>query len=155
VNYKKGMPVNTLCALGAVVAPSYKGKSLSYPILGEMKRLAVQKNLVRMIAPVRPVLKKKYPLIPIEKYVKWTREDGAPFDPWIRVHWRMGAQILRVAPRSMVISGTVSDWESWTGMAFPETGEHVVPDTLQPVRIDKEKDLGQYEDPNVWMEHVL
>ncbi len=120
-----------------------------------MKRIAVQKNLGLMIAPVRPNMKKNYPLTSIEDYVKWERADGAPFDPWIRVHWRMGATILDVATQSMVITGTVSEWENWTGMVFPDSGDYVVPETLQPIQIEKNKDYGRYEDPNIWMEHPV
>jgi hypothetical protein len=38
----------------------------------------------------------------------------------------------------MVISGTVAQWEHWTGMAFPETGRYVVPEALDLVDIDRE-----------------
>ncbi len=108
-----------------------------------------------MLAPVRPTSKKMYPLTPIENYICWKRPDGTPFDPWIRAHWKMGGKILTVAPRSMLISGKVTDWENWTGMIFPESGSYIVPEALQPIRIDIEKDIGIYEDPNVWIEYSL
>lgn len=79
----------------------------------------------------------------------WKREDGSPFDPWLRVHRRLGAEFLRVMPRSLVVTGSVSKWEEWTSMAFPESGRYVVPGALQPVSIDRERDVGRYEDPNV------
>ena len=53
----------------------------------------------------------------------------------------------------MVISGTVAEWEEWTGMAFPESGDYVVPSALVPVQIDRERDEGRYIEPNVWMRH--
>ena len=65
----------------------------------------------------------------------WTREDGLPFDPWIRLHARLGAEILAVAERSLDISGSVAEWESWTGMSFPEDGDYVVPGALVPVQV--------------------
>jgi hypothetical protein len=108
-----------------------------------------------MIAPVRPTLKESYPLTPMERYARWKRADGLPFDPWLRVHGRLGARFLRVAPRSMVIEGTISEWEEWTGMRFPESGAYVVQGALQPVVMDLEKDLGVYEEPNVWMHHPV
>ena len=41
-------------------------------------------------------------------------------------------------------------------MAFPESGvDYVVPAALVPVRIDRERDLGRYEEPNVWMRHPV
>src|ERR671931_549717 len=83
------------------------------------------------------------------------RSAGLPFDPWIRLHHRLGAEILAVAPRSLDVRGTVAEWEEWTGMAFPETGEYVVPGALVPVTIDRERDEGRYVEPNVWMRHAL
>ncbi|HUD80606.1 MAG TPA: hypothetical protein VMR00_22385 [Streptosporangiaceae bacterium] len=53
----------------------------------------------------------------------------------------------------MVISGTVAQWEHWTGMAFPETGRYVVPEALDLIDIDREKDAGRYSEPNLWMRH--
>jgi len=81
----------------------------------------------------------------------WTREDGLPFDPWIRLHTRLGAEILGIAARSLDISGSVEEWESWTGMRFPEDRDYVVPGALVPVRF--EGGVGRYVEPNVWMRH--
>ena len=55
----------------------------------------------------------------------------------------------------MVIPGSIPDWEKWTQMSFPESGEYVVPGALQPVTIDLDSDLGTYEEPNVWMRHSV
>jgi hypothetical protein len=124
-------------------------------VLGAMKTVAAGRGLGALIAPVRPTLKDSYPLTPMERYVRWERSDGFPFDPWLRVHRRLGAEYLRVAPRSMVITGTVSEWEEWTGMLFPESDTYVVPGALSPVVMDLERDLGVYEEPNVWMRHPV
>ena len=69
------------------------------------------------------------------------------------VNERLGAVILKVEPRTMVNVGTIAQWEAWTGLAFPDSGPYIVPGALQPVRIDRDKDEGRYEDPNVWMRH--
>ena len=55
----------------------------------------------------------------------------------------------------MVITGTVSEWEGWTGMRLPESGDYVVPGALVPVAIDVERDVGTYTEPNVWMSHPV
>ena len=47
----------------------------------------------------------------------------------------------------------MADWEGWTGMTFPETGQYVVPGALQPVAIDRERNVGRDEDPGIWMLH--
>ena len=145
----------TLSALLAVVSPQARAQGLSREVVQAMKTLAERHELRELIAPVRPTLKHRYPLTPMSRYVRWTRPDGAPFDPWVRTHWRLGATLLRLAPRSMVITGTVAEWESWTEMRFPESGAYVVPGALVPVRMDRRRDLGRYVEPNVWMRHAV
>ena len=125
------------------------------PAVRAMVDLARAHGLGALIAPVRPAAKSAYPLAPMERYVRWENADGLPLDPWIRVHARMGAAILTVAPRTIVIEGTVADWERWTDLRFPDSGPYVVPGALQPLVIDREQDLGRYEDPNVWMRHPI
>lgn len=152
---RNGVAPNTLCALAAIIDHTRQGVGLSREILETMGDLGREAGFGALIAPVRPNRKSHYPLIPMERYARWTRDDGSPFDPWLRVHWRLGAQILRVAPRALVIEGTVAEWENWTGMEFPESGSYVVPGGLTPVEIDRKWDRGVYEDPNVWMRHDL
>lgn len=146
---------NTLSALAAIVSPEHRGRGLSAEILRSMSSLAPENGLSFLVAPVRPTLKSAYPLTPFERYVAWRREDGSPFDPWLRVHHRLGAEFSKIMPRSLLVTGSVSEWEDWTNMAFPESGRYVVPGALQPVTIDRERDQGRYEDPNVWMIHPI
>jgi protein-tyrosine-phosphatase len=92
---------------------------------------------------------------PIERYMTWRRDDGSLQDPWLRLHERMGARMRPPAPKSYRIDGTVGEWESWLGMAFPESGDYVFPGGLSPLAIDREADRGTYLEPNVWMIHNL
>lgn len=121
-------------------------------MLDEFKRRASDHDLQAVIAPLRPTWKHRYPLVPMSRYATWTRDDGLSVDPWIRSHQRMGAEILAPAGRSMVIF-TVAEWESWTEMAFPESGQYVVPDALGLVEIDRERDRGVYVEENLWLRH--
>ena len=73
----------------------------------------------------------------------------------MRVHWKEGAEIIKVPQRSMVIRGKVAEWEERTKMRFPESGRYVVPGALAPVSIDCELDEGMYVEPNVWMKHGI
>ena len=115
---------------------------------------AVGTGLHHVIAPVRPALKSKYPITSMRSFARWMREDGLHIDPWIRTHQRLGAAVLGPAPKAMTITGTLAQWEEWTGMAFPESGRYVVPDALDPVEIDRELDRGTYEETNLWMQHL-
>jgi GNAT superfamily N-acetyltransferase len=144
---------DTLCAIVAVLDSAAQGRGLSARLIEGMRSAAAVAGLEALIAPVRPTLKDRYPLTPIERYAQWRRRDGAAFDPWIRVHERLGGEIRAIAARSMTVEGTVAEWESWTGMAFPDSGAYVLPHALVPVEIDRERDRGTYVEPNVWMHH--
>jgi hypothetical protein len=146
---------NTLCALAAMVSPIYRGQKFSGRLVEEMRTLASQHSNTALIAPIRPTWKTRYPLTPIERYVEWKRTDGAPFDPWIRVHWRLGAIPLCVAANTLTVEGTITEWEEWTQMSFPDSGVYVIPGGLQLITIDREQNKGRYEDPNYWMKHSI
>ena len=113
-------------------------------MIQRMAEVGRDRGLDTLIAPVRPTLKQNYPLTPIERYLSWRREDGTHLDPWLRTHERLGADIVKVAPESMRVSGTVAEWEEWTEMALPESGAYVVPGALVPIEIDRERDEGVY-----------
>jgi hypothetical protein len=122
-------------------------------ILTAMRAVATRAGLTHLVAPVRPSWKERYPITPIETYVRWRRLDGLLLDPWMRVHERLGARVGAALPRSMRITGTVAEWESWTGLVFPESGEYVFPEGLATLDVDREADRGSYWEPNVWMIH--
>jgi hypothetical protein len=149
-----GQPA-AVCALAAEIPPRNQRRKLSGVLLQGMAGLAREAGLGALIAPVRPNLKEKYPTIPIERYARWVRDDGTPFDPWVRVHTAMGARIGPAIPRSMHITGSAAEWESWTGMRFPETGDYVFPAGLATVHIDWEAGTGDYWEPNIWVIHTV
>jgi hypothetical protein len=146
---------NALCAMVIMVPRGLQGRGVSPRAVEAMRTLAVRHGLEALIAPVRPSWKERYPLVPIERYAAWRRADGLLFDPWLRVHERLGAVVLKPVPESMHITGSVAEWEEWTGMQFPESGRYWFPHGLAPVTIDYEADRGRYWEPNVWMRHAV
>lgn len=150
-----GRPPNTLGAIQIAVARDRRGEGLSGLLLRAMKQTAVRAGLTTLIACVRPTGKVRYPLLPIATYAAWRRPDGLPFDPWLRVHARAGARLVRASARSMTIEGSIADWQEWTGLSFPASGPYVVDGAIGPVDIDVAADRGTYFDPNVWMVHRL
>jgi GNAT superfamily N-acetyltransferase len=150
-----GREPTALCAMAAEVNPRFQGRGLADRVLEAMSQVAREAGLASLIAPVRPSFKERYPITPIERYVAWTRDDGEPFDPWIRIHTRRGARIAKPIPRSLLITGTVGEWEQWTGIKFPESGEYTFPAGLAPVTIDRAQDVGTYWEPNVWIVHSV
>jgi GNAT superfamily N-acetyltransferase len=144
---------NVLCALVIQVPRALQGRGLSRVAVEAMLELARRHQLRALIAPVRPSWKERYPLVPIERYAAWRRPDGLLFDPWMRVHERVGATVLKPEPHSLRITGSVAEWENWTRMTFPESGDYWFPGGLAPLTISHDEDRGSYWEPNVWMRH--
>ena len=65
--------------------------------------------------------------------------------------WLSGAALVAV---SMTAIAYFAEWEEWAGMAFPESGRYVVPGALDLVEIDRERNIGAYEETNLWMRHL-
>ena len=155
IGAQHGTRPDALCALQATVSSHCDGRGLGPALTNAMRFLAQDAGLASLIAPVRPSLKAMYPLIPIDDYLLWRREDGLFFDPWLRVHERLGASVLAIAHESMAISGSRADWETWTKLRFSTSGEYIVDGALTPVVFDADADEGVYLEPNVWMLHRL
>ena len=151
----RGVAVDTLGSVMAVSDPARRGHGLGRLMVSAMRQSARLHGLRALIACVRPTLLERYPLTPIDEYARWTRDDGLPFDPWIRIHVRLGGRLSRPEPASMLVVGTIAQWERWTELAFPASGRYVVPGACAPVDIDRQADEGTYLDPNVWVIHDL
>jgi hypothetical protein len=142
---------NMQCALSIAILPEYRGSGLSQRMVEGMKQVGLAQGFEHLIAPVRPNLKKVYPLTHMQSYIQWTNEEGLPFDAWLRVHIRSGAKLVKICPRSMTVSGTVQEWEEWAGMRFPESGLYNFDGALTPLKIALDKNVGVYNEPNVWV----
>jgi GNAT superfamily N-acetyltransferase len=153
--HERGGRPTALSALAAIVDQRFRGRDLSRRLIMVMARIAARHGFRALVAPVRPTLKGRYPLTPMAPYVAWRRPHGSPFDPWIRVHWRLGARVVRIARRAMNVSATVAEWEERTGLRFPASGRYVVPGGFNPITIDRKRNEGRYVEPNVWMRHAV
>jgi hypothetical protein len=88
-------------------------------------------------------------------YIAQKRTDGLSVDAWLRTHVRDGGRVVKVAPCSMTIVGTIADWSRWTGTTFADSGQYAIEGALTPVTISLEHDCGIYVEPNVWVHHAL
>ena len=150
-----GRAPNRVSALEVCIQTDLRGTGLAKVMLGAMRDNARKLGFDALLAPVRPSGKDAFPDVPMSDYAYRTRDDGLPVDPWLRVHVRAGGRIVKVAPKSMTIAGTLAEWWAWTGLPFDTDGSVVVPGALAPVLCDTTHDHAVYIEPNVWVEHPL
>lgn len=152
---QSGQRPNTLCVLSITLSSSATGRGLAEPLIAALKVQAGDLGAHSLITPLRPTLKSQYPLMPMAEYAAWTRTDGQSFDPWIRTHRRLGAEVLAIAEESMVVTGSVAEWENWLDTPLPGSGQYVIDRGLAPLLVDRDADLGRYVEPNVWVSYPV
>jgi GNAT superfamily N-acetyltransferase len=154
-DHTNGVAPNIQSAIQIAIHPDYRSQGLSTEMIKAMRAIGRSKGYKYLVAPVRPNQKSQYPLISIDDYIQWTNEEGLPFDAWLRVHARVGAQIIKPCHEAMTIPGTRSDWEEWTGLKFLQNGMYYIPGALNPMEMNIERDEGMYVEPNVWLVHTI
>lgn len=154
-NHKQGLSPNVHCAIQIVLRSEYRGKGLSGTMVQAVRTVTASKGLPALIIPLRPSEKSKYPLTRLDDYITWNLDDGLPLDAWLRVHVKQGARIIKVCHRSKIIRGTCAEWEAWTGMKFPQSGNYIIAGALKPIQVDVENNVGEYIEPNVWIVHEI
>lgn len=177
---------NALPAISITVCPEYRSQGLAETLILAMKQTAMDRGFDAMVVPLRPTRKAEFPVIDMPTYVSWedscdcgpsipTERRGIklPFDPWLRKHVRLGAQVAKVASQSMFIQGDLEEWEQWTGIDIEQhvrrkgvvikqdkkSGglfiEVAFPRGLVPLRYYFQEQRCVYIEPNVWLHHEL
>lgn len=152
-DWREGRRPTAVSALEIMVLPPYRGRGISQLMLAAMIANMWARGFGDLYAPLRPSDKHQEPDVPFADYVARTRSDGLPHDSWLRAHVRAGGRIVKIAPYSMVIAGTLAEWSEWTGMNFDRSGDIVVPGALSPVHVSREQDHAVYVEPNLWVHH--
>lgn len=93
----RGGSADTLCAVAAEIHPDHRGRDLATVMVEAMGAIVHREGLEHLIAPARPSLEHRYPMVSIARYVTWRREDGQLFDPWMRIHERLGPTVPPLA----------------------------------------------------------
>ena len=152
-DWRAGRRPTCVSALEIIVLPPYRGRSVAQLMLQSMVANTWARGFADLYAPLRPSDKHREPHVPFAEYAARTRGDGQPHDSWIRTHVRGGARVVKVAPTSMVIAGTLAEWRNWTGLGFDQSGDVVVPGALCPVHVSCEQNHAVYIEPNLWVHH--
>ena len=150
-----GRVPNALSALEISLLPEARGGGHSLALLAAMKACAKAHGFAELFAPVRPNQKHLHPFMSMRDYVSTVGVDGFPIDPWLRTHLRSGGRLVKIAPYSMTIVGSIADWSGWTGMSFDRSGVVPMTGALVPVMVSLEHDYAVYVEPNVWVRYSL
>lgn len=142
-------------ALIIAVDAGNRGRGFSSAMLDAMRHAVVRAGFRDLVAPVRPTRKHLEPHTSMSDYAARLRDDGLPWDPWLRTHVRAGGVISQACPASMTVSGSLAQWRAWTGLAFDVDGPIEVPGALVPVHAVLAHDYAVYVEPNVWVHHRL
>jgi GNAT superfamily N-acetyltransferase len=150
-----GRVPNALSALEISLLPEWRGGGHSLAFLDAMKARAKAQGFAELFAPVRPNQKHLHPFMPMRDYIDSVRDDGLPIDPWLRTHLRAGAKVVKIAPYSMTVVGSIAEWSRWSGMSLDRSGEITIAGALAPVMVSIERDCAVYVEPNVWVRYAL
>ena len=150
-----GRRTTVASALEIAIDQNQLGRGLSHRMLAAMRQAVADQGHSALVAPVRPTAKHEHPHVSMAQYVRQTRQDGLPVDPWLRVHVKAGGTIEKIAPASMSLGGSLAEWRAWTGLPFDRDGDVDVPGALVPVHCDITHGYAAYIEPNVWIRHAL
>lgn len=140
-----------LGGLAMSIPAVHRAKGYGRRMLQAMRELAESKGLGGVLAAVRPSSKVRHPWVSIDDYITWTDDRGKAFDPWLRSHLASGGKLVGPCKRSMVVEEPIAFWETWSKKEYPESGSYVIDGALVPLMIDRERGIGRYEEPNIWV----
>lgn len=187
---------NALSALSMTVRSDRRKRGLAEMLVEAMKRTAQAEGLQALVVPLRPTRKAEFSLVPMQDYMTWKLEKEAtttltvtstpsmqnghatkqelPFDPWLRKHISLGGTMVKVAPCSMVVHGSIAEWQEWTGVDFDNHLQEIqskdvkkelesdreyleipFPGGLVPLRLYVAEKRCSYFEPNIWVYHDL
>jgi len=149
-DYKNNIVPNTLGGLQIGISKAYQGRGLSKKIVEIGKSIQRKSKFKNFILPIRPTLKHLHPRLSMEEYLL-KKTAGKIYDPWIRIHNAGGAKIIKVCHRSMVIEGSITDWEKWSGMKFEKTGNYILEGALHEILMDLAASKSIYYEANIWL----
>ncbi len=143
-----------LGALAISVPVIHRSKGYARMMIRALLELAEAKGLRGLVAPVRPSAKAEHPWVSIDDYITWTDGNGRIFDPWVRSHLSAGGKLIGPCERSMVVHEPLAFCGTWSRQTYDRSGSYALEGALVPVHIDVERQVGRYEEPNVWVAYA-
>ncbi|MBV8601403.1 MAG: hypothetical protein JO359_07550, partial [Candidatus Eremiobacteraeota bacterium] len=150
----------TLVGLLILVDPAFREYGWAAQVVTEMKRLAVESGLRDLIIPLR--LPTRYALenvaMPYEEFALQKRDDGQYRDHWLRLHVRLGAEVIGVCAVSHQHAMHPADLAQQVECKpLERTGEYVVKwnEEYYHAHVDLERGFSLINQGCVWVRHGL
>lgn len=140
-----------VAALGTSILPEYQQFGLSRILLEKLVSLAKSLGYKGVLAPVRPVYRWRALHLSLDEYADFRLKNGEHFDPWLRVHERIGGEIIGTCPGSAIFTAPVSDWQDWSKMKLPNRGRVLVPNAINYLEI--QNGIGTLKEDSIWVTH--
>ncbi len=150
--YENNIKPNCLGGLQIIVSKDHLGKGYSKKLITEGRKKQSELGFKNFVIPIRPTFKSNYPEMDMEEYIDF-KTEGKVYDPWIRTHLSSGAEIIKVCPRAMTITGDIKYWEGLLGRKIEKSGYYIVEGALNTVLIHKEENVGIYHEDNIWINY--
>lgn len=142
---------DSLAVLDVTVAFGARGRGVGRAVLEGVEERGRAAGLERVLVLLRPHAKARYPLVPFARYASFTRDDGAPFDPWFRSAWQAGFRPVRGVDRSLIARADLAAWRRWLEVELPGSGPYLVEGAIKPAILETERDEGRYREPHLWV----
>lgn len=158
-DFQAGRSPNVLSAAATVVSSNARGQGLAGESIKWMKEIARAHGLKYVIAPLRPSRKRDFPNMDFTQYCqkRQVRDNGQvlPFDPWLRLHVKLGGRLIKPCFRSIRIRQPISVWRDWLEIdEIPvNSGRLTIPDADSLLEIDETAGIGYYSASGVWAIH--
>jgi hypothetical protein len=151
---------NTLVGLFINVEPGHRSEGWGGHIALEMKNLASRLGLTYIVFPLRLPTRyqREYVRMPVDQFAKLTRADGQSLDHWLRLHVRLGAQIIGHCDTSHQHAMHLQDFYSQFGAEkVTATGYHLVQrgDEWFDAFVDVEREFVLINEPCIWVQHTV
>ncbi len=110
-DHHEGIPPNILNRIQVLVTGPAQGQDISYLIINANEEAGSTPWPRPYHHRGKTHAKEPTPACAYGRHITRQRNDGLPFDPWLRVHVRRGARIIKPCHRAMYIPGTIAQWE--------------------------------------------
>ncbi len=151
---------NTLIGLFIFAENAFREHGWAVEVAEQMKRLAAESQLQHLIIPLRLPTRYEWQnaRLPYEEFAFLKRDDGQYNDHWLRLHVRLGAEVIATCDVSHQHALHPDDLvRQFQCGAIDRTGEHLVRlnDEYYNAFIDLERGYAVINEGCVWVRYVI